>query len=46
MKNDKLDFAPKKLVFTTPKNYPQLSLERSIVFTTNTVIANALKVYI
>jgi len=45
MKNDKLNFTPKKLIFTTPKNYPQLSFERSIVFTTNTVIANASKVY-
>lgn len=39
MKTDKSDFtSKKKLIFTTPKNYPQLSLERTIVFTANTVI--------
>jgi len=30
----------KKLVFTIPKNYPELSLERSIIFTANTIITN------
>lgn len=39
MKIDKLDFtSKKKLIFTTPKNYPPLSLERSIVFTASMVI--------
>lgn len=42
-KNDKSDLrSKKKLVFTTPvQNYSQLSIERSIVFTANTVITNA-----
>ncbi|XP_011872975.1 PREDICTED: uncharacterized protein LOC105564857 [Vollenhovia emeryi] len=41
MKIDKSHFVPKKKVmFTTPKNYPQLSLERSIVFSANTLTSN------
>ncbi|XP_018349422.1 PREDICTED: uncharacterized protein LOC108752821 [Trachymyrmex septentrionalis] len=41
MKNDRSNFMPKKkLVFTIPKNYPELSLERSIIFTANTIITN------
>ncbi|XP_011169586.1 uncharacterized protein LOC105202672 [Solenopsis invicta] len=31
----------KEFIFTTPTNYPQLSLERSLILTANTVIMNA-----
>ncbi|XP_018407706.1 PREDICTED: uncharacterized protein LOC108783603 [Cyphomyrmex costatus] len=42
VKNNKSAFIPKKkLVFMIPKNYPELSLQRSIIFTANTVITNA-----
>ncbi|XP_024880278.1 uncharacterized protein LOC112460064 isoform X1 [Temnothorax curvispinosus] len=41
VETNKLDVTPKKkLVLTTPTNYPQLSLERSIMFTSNTFTSN------
>ncbi|XP_020284856.1 uncharacterized protein LOC109855247 isoform X2 [Pseudomyrmex gracilis] len=44
LKNNKSNFTPNEELITTPKNYPQLSLEKSVIYTERTAITNVSEV--